>query len=193
MVLSELTKHGMLLQTDARLPNVCQLVAGQPVRGSWWAHPRSHEIFRVNCALADHPDVIVLKLISGKLTYVERRWWSAVVAIGRSRQAWQTAGLSRAAKELLKNTDLAPVEADRGSSKAPSELERSLLVYSEQFHTSAGVHRKRLESWDHWMRRIGFAAGEMSADQARHTLEQRVESLERQFNARASLPWHGSA
>jgi hypothetical protein len=83
----ELQRQGVLLQTDAQLPNVCALVAGAPVLGSWWAHPKSHEIFRVNGALEDHPDVLVVKLISGKLTYVERALWPCVAAIGSAREA----------------------------------------------------------------------------------------------------------
>jgi hypothetical protein len=66
-VFAKLKDHGLLLQTDANLANVCALVAGAPVRGSWWAHPRSHEIFRVTRELAEHPDVLVNKLISGNL------------------------------------------------------------------------------------------------------------------------------
>jgi hypothetical protein len=85
-VFRNLKRHGVLLQTDARLPNVCALVTGSPVRGSWWAHPGSQEIFRVNCALADHPDVLVVKLISAKLTYVERALWSYVVPIGPGKR-----------------------------------------------------------------------------------------------------------
>ena len=46
-VLAELKEYGLLLQIAARLPNVCALVAGEPVRGSWW-HPRSHDKLRVN-------------------------------------------------------------------------------------------------------------------------------------------------
>src|SRR5271169_2680579 len=106
-------QYGVLLQTDARLPNVCALVAGAPVRGSWWAHPQSHEIFRVNCALADHPEVIVVKLISAKITYVERALWPCVVAIGRAREAWQVESLSPGARELLEEVDRAPVQTDR--------------------------------------------------------------------------------
>ncbi|MBZ5595983.1 MAG: hypothetical protein LAP39_27385 [Acidobacteriia bacterium] len=191
-VLSQLKKHGLLLQTDACLPSVCALVAGAPVRGSWWAHPRSHEMFRVNCALADHQDVLIVRLISGKVTYVERGLWSPVVAIGRAREAWQIKGLARASRELLKDTDRAPVEPARRLSKAASELERSLLVYSEQFHTAAGSHARRLEAWDHWLQRTGFAATKVSPDLARDTLEQLVESLNHQFNARGRLPWHPS-
>ena len=85
MVLGKLKEYGLLLQTDANLPNVCALVAGAPVRGSWWGHPRSHEIFRVNCELAEHPDVLMRKLVSGKITYLHRALWPAVIAIGRAR------------------------------------------------------------------------------------------------------------
>jgi hypothetical protein len=83
-VFAKLKEHGLLLQTDANLPNVCALVAGAPVRGSWWAHPHSHEIFRVNCELAEHPDVVVNKLISGNITYLHKALWAAFVAIGRA-------------------------------------------------------------------------------------------------------------
>ena len=192
-VLGQLKNHGLLLQIDARLPNVCELVAGAPVRGSWWAHPKSHEIFRVNSALADHSDILILKLISAKVTYVERGLWPAVVAMGRARQAWQLEGLSRAGRELLKKTDRTPVEADSRLSNAASELEGSLLVHSEQFHTSAGSHAKRLEAWDHWLHRTGFGAVKITPDQAKAALEQRIEALNHQFNGRGHLPWQRSA
>ena len=38
---------GILLVQDATLPSVTTLVAGGPVRGSWWAHEQSHSIFAV--------------------------------------------------------------------------------------------------------------------------------------------------
>ena len=187
--LRELKRHGVLLQTDAWLPNVCQLVAGAPVRGSWWAHPKSHEIFRVNCALADHPDVIVVKLISAKLTYVERALWSSVAAIGRPREAWQLQRLSPDARKLLKEVDRAPVETDSRMAKAASELEKLLLVYSEQFHTQAGSHARRLDTWDRWLDRAVVVTVQQSPDHARHSLEQLVESLNQQFSGNGRLPW----
>jgi hypothetical protein len=188
-VLPELKRHGVLLQTDARLPNVCALVAGAPVRGSWWAHPKSHDIFKVNSALADHPDVLVVKLISGKLTYVERAFWPCVVAIGKAREAWQVKSLTQGAHELLKEVDREPVATDRRLAKAASELEKSLLVYSEQFHTEAGAHARRLDTWDRWLRRTGGTTARRTPDQARDTLEQLVTSLNLQFSANGRLPW----
>jgi hypothetical protein len=189
-VLRELKLHGVLLQTDARLPNVCTLVAGAPIRGSWWAHPKSHEIFRVNGALEDHPDVLVVKLISGKLTYVERSLWPCVVAIGRAREAWQLESLSPGARKLLEEVDRAPVQTDRRLAKAAAELEKLLLVYVEQFHTEAGSHARRLDTWDRWLRRTGVITAKRSPDRARDILEQLVESLNHEFSGSGRLPWH---
>ena len=188
-VLAKLKELGLLLQTDANLPNVCALVAGKPVRGSWWAHPRSHEIFRVNGELAEHPDVLVSKLISGKITYLHRPLWAAVMAIGRARESWQIERLSRDARNLLGAVDRKPVQTDRRWRKPASELEANLLVYSEQFHTAAGSHARRLESWDRWSSRTGYIGEPITLIRAKLALEEVVASLNRKFNGRGRLPW----
>src|SRR2546426_9295601 len=99
--LSILAREGLLLLSDARLPSIAGLVAGGPVRGSWWGHPAGQAIFQVSEALADHPDVVVNRLVAGKVTYVHRRLWPALLAIGRAREPWQTRRLSRTARSLL--------------------------------------------------------------------------------------------
>ena len=113
-VLVKLKEHGLLLQTDANLPNVCALVVGAPIRGSWWAHPLSHDIFAVNCVLAAHPDVLVVKLISGKVTYLHRALWPAFLAIGRARESWQIERLSHDQKldelQTLTGLNVQPVQ-----------------------------------------------------------------------------------
>ena len=81
-VLAELCEHGMLLASaKGPIPNVAELVVGEPIRGSWWAHPRSHEIFAVLNELADSPEVARLRLIHGKITFVHRRIWPALVRL----------------------------------------------------------------------------------------------------------------
>jgi hypothetical protein len=189
-VLASLTEHGLLLQTDANLPSVCALVTGAPVRGSWWAHPRSHDIFRANCDLAEHPDVLVIKLISGKVTYLHRPLWPAVIAVGRKREPWQTDSLSSEASKLLTNVGREPVQTDRLLSKPASELERKLLVYSEQFHAEAGAHARLIESWDHWSKRTGFTEKRITSVRAKALLEEVVLSLNRKFKGNGKLPWH---
>lgn len=188
-VLASLKEYGFLLQTDPKLPSVCSLVVGQPVRGSWWAHPRSHDIFRVGSKLAGHSDVMIAKLISAKTTYVDRRLWAAVAAAGRAREPWQLKGLTREARKLLEQVDRAPVETDGTSAKPAAELEKTLLVYSEQFHSEGGAHLKRLESWELWSRRTGFQMKPILAGDARQQLEERLHALNGRFGARGRLPW----
>ena len=47
-VLSSLESFGLLLVSDRAFPSVAGLVAGEPVRGSWWSHPMAHTIFAVD-------------------------------------------------------------------------------------------------------------------------------------------------
>src|SRR6266700_4193192 len=48
---------------------------GAPIRGSWWAHPKAHEIFRILEAVSDRSDILVCRLVDGKVTYIHRRIW----------------------------------------------------------------------------------------------------------------------
>ena len=61
--------------------SIAEVIAGGPIRGSWWAHARGREIFAVTRALRNHPDVLVCRLVGGKITYVHRRLWPALVAM----------------------------------------------------------------------------------------------------------------
>jgi hypothetical protein len=189
LVFAKLEEHGLLLQLDSNLPNVCALVAGERVRGSWWSHPSGRAIFAVAGELADHPDVLMTKLISGKVTYVHRPLWPQVIAVGRAREPWQIKDLSPAGRKLLAQVDRKPVEPDSHASKAASELEARLLVYSEQFHSESGAHVRRLESWDHWSRRIGDVGEETTAVRGRRFLEDVVAPLNRKFKGSGRLPW----
>ena len=70
------------------MPSLAEAVAGGPIRGSWWGHPKAHEIFQVAEAVCESPDVLVCKLIDGKITYVHRRLWPALVRLApRFRKA----------------------------------------------------------------------------------------------------------
>jgi hypothetical protein len=77
-----LEEHGVLLESaHGPVPSVAELVAGEQIRGSWWGHPKGEEIFRATRALRDAPDVVVTRLINGKITFVHRRLWPAVVRL----------------------------------------------------------------------------------------------------------------
>ena len=77
-----LQEAGVLLESArGPIPNVAELVAGEPIKGSWWGHPAGHEIFRVINVLADSPDVARMRLVNGKITLVHRRLWPALIRL----------------------------------------------------------------------------------------------------------------
>jgi hypothetical protein len=81
-VTAALIEHGMLLQSArGPIPNVAELVAGEPINGSWWGHPQGHAIFNVLGALDDSPDIVRLRLVNGKVTLVHRRLWPALAKL----------------------------------------------------------------------------------------------------------------
>ena len=75
-------RHGVVL-ASARgpVPCVAEAVAGQPIVGSWWAHPKGKAIFAALSELDDADDVRCFKLIDGKVTFVHRRVWPALACL----------------------------------------------------------------------------------------------------------------
>ena len=201
--LRALRQYGLLLRTDSALPSVASLVAGEPVQGSWWAHPDNHDMYHVSVDLADHPDALVMKLISGKDTYVHRSLWPAIVALGTAREPWQLQGLSPVARRLLDavtssgelRTDDIPwtggAKRDRPGEVARL-LQRRLLVYGDQVHTERGAHAKRLETWERWAKRAGLARSRMTPERGRKELEGVLASLNERFQGKGRLPWERS-
>lgn len=75
-------RHGIVLQAArGPVPSLAETIAGGPIRGNWWGHPKGHEIFRVTEAVSESPEVLVCKLVNGKVTYVHRRLWPALVKL----------------------------------------------------------------------------------------------------------------
>ena len=75
-------RHGIVLQAArGPVPSLAEEIAGGPIRGSWWAHPKGNEIYSVADAISESDDVLVCKLIAGKVTYVHRRVWPALVKL----------------------------------------------------------------------------------------------------------------
>jgi len=77
-------KHGVVLASaKGPVPSVAEAVAGEPIVGSWWAHPKGNEIFSALSAIDDSRDIRCFKLIDGKVTFVHRKAWPALIRLGR--------------------------------------------------------------------------------------------------------------
>ena len=77
-------QHGVVLEgARGPRPNIAEAVAGEPIRGNWWGHKKGREIFRATRAVRDSDDVLVCRLVGGRITYVHRRLWPAIVRLAR--------------------------------------------------------------------------------------------------------------
>ena len=77
-------KHGVVLEAArGPVPSLVEQVAGERIRGNWWSHPKSRHIFRVTRAMRESPDILVCRLIGGKITFIHRRLWPALVRVAR--------------------------------------------------------------------------------------------------------------
>jgi hypothetical protein len=89
--------HGVvLLSGKGAAPRLVEAIAGEPIKGSWWGHPGSHSIFRVLEAVTDSPDVLVCRVVGGKVTLVHRRLWPALI---RAAARFPAANLARTDQE----------------------------------------------------------------------------------------------
>jgi hypothetical protein len=195
-----LDRHGLLMLQHERLPAVTTIVAGAPVKGSWWGHAEGHAIFNASQALEESKDVTVAKLIDGKVTYIHQRLWADLKAIGQAKEPWQLSGLSTRGQALLKvtektgslRTDLATVLSrlpPKEIAKGALDLEKRLLVHSEEVHTESGAHAKLLTTWKEWAESADLPPGAPAAAEAQSRFEQIVDGLNTANHANAKLPW----
>ena len=79
--LTYIETEGIVLESaHGRVPTFVDFVAGERVT-RWWSHPKGRLIFALTRALRESPDVLTCRLIDGKVTYVHRRLWPALVKL----------------------------------------------------------------------------------------------------------------
>ncbi len=169
--------HGVVALVRAgALPSFVEAVAGEPVRGSWWGHPRGNRIYNLAEGLEASGEVISAKLVDGKVCFVHRALWPALLrTLGDpALRAARSAGLSNAARHLVEVvTKEGRLRAPREAPKA--ELEASLLVHVGQEHTETGAHATVLSTWSSV---LGAADDGLSLEAARAALSSRGVTLD---------------
>jgi hypothetical protein len=198
--LAALERYGLLLSSDQALPSVVGMIVGEPLRMSWWGHPRGGLIYHTMNAIEDRPEVLSTKLIAGKVTYVHDRLWPAIFAVGTAREPWQLDPLSPSARWLLEfvdregevqTNDLPPPPA--GRKRVPDlarELECMLLVHATEIHTPSGAHAKVLQNWRTWADSVKLQPQSLSSAAGRLELEEAAKQLAAETpGGVAQLPW----
>lgn len=85
----------MLVSAKGPVPRLTEAIAGSPIKGSWWGHPKGQQIFTILEAVTESEDVLVCRLINGKITLVHRRLWPALVRLADRFQPDQIAQVSQ--------------------------------------------------------------------------------------------------
>jgi len=90
----------LLVQGQGEVPSIADLLAGRPVatRGFSWDFVLAWNVAE---ALARRPDVAMIRLVGGRRTLVERRFWSSVEALARHNSATVRAGGATPAHEAM--------------------------------------------------------------------------------------------
>ena len=129
--------------------SLVEAVAGGRVRGSWWGHPKGALMYELANALHDSPEVLHVRLLDAKGTFVHRALWPALYRVV-SDPSWRRSAsrdLTAAERRLLRSVE-------RGGEIRPGKvkhrLTEKLLVLAWNVHTLDGHHESVLSSWDRW-------------------------------------------
>jgi len=81
-VLAFVEAHGVVLASaKGPVPRLIDAIAGEPLTGNWWSHPRASAIYNVLSEVSASEQVLICRLIDGKVTLVHRRFWPALVRL----------------------------------------------------------------------------------------------------------------
>ncbi len=74
--------QGVVLESGkGSVPNLADAAAGEFIRGSYWGHPKGNEIFLLTRTIRASKDILVCRLVEGKVTYVHKRLWAAIIRL----------------------------------------------------------------------------------------------------------------
>ncbi|MGH8122322.1 MAG: hypothetical protein ACREPT_06075, partial [Rudaea sp.] len=75
--------HGIVCEAARRaaIVSLADALAGETLSGNWWSHPRSQAIFTITRAVRAEPQVLVCRLVDGKISFVHQRLWPALVRL----------------------------------------------------------------------------------------------------------------
>ncbi|MEO5626884.1 MAG: hypothetical protein ABIQ70_12820 [Dokdonella sp.] len=78
-------EHGVVLEASRRgaIPSLADVIAGETLKGNWWSHPHSRAIFAAIRAVRDCSDVLVCRLVDGKISFVHARLWPALARLAK--------------------------------------------------------------------------------------------------------------
>ncbi len=138
------------------VPSFVEAVAGGPVKGSWWAHPLGKRMYVLSEAVADSGEVMVVKLLGGKRTWIHRDSWPLVLRVVLDKE-WRAERLARVNAEAAGQFQrIEKAGRVRAPPPAPTTaLEKRMLVHVASEHSPSGRHVKVATAWNAWASAVG--------------------------------------
>ncbi len=162
------------------LPVLAEAIAGEPIAGSWMAHPAVYRIHRILVTLPKY-DFASVPLILGKETVLDPSLGPSVerIAADPQRRSGARSQLSPLARRLLDEVEArGRVRMDqwdvpyREARRARLMLVRQLLVASREMHTERHYHTALIVPWS-----ASEFSKRFSSDAPRVGLEEVVDQL----------------
>ena len=194
-ILSLLEKDKILLLQDKSFPSIVSKIIGQNIVGSWWGHPMANPIYNGLRWLEDHHPVLIIKLISGKVTYVHESLFADIYSIVREPRDWQLKKLNDDDQAVLKyiqkkkkvvSNDPQLMNLVKDAKKSLLNLEKKLLVYSSEEHTESGKHIKEFKIWKD-SKISASKPGDYTS--ALKKIEKHITKLSGDTREKVKLPW----
>lgn len=188
-------KYKILLLQDKIFPNLVSEITGENISGSWWGHSLANPIYNGLQWLEQNRSILVIKLIGGKVTYIDESLFPQIYSIVCEAREWQIKKMKEVDLQILNyiskkkriNSDdpqLAKISKD--PKKSLSNLEKRLLIYATEKHTSSGKHIKEYLVWKE--SKITKSL-EIEYSESISHIENIVSSLNQKSGASLKLPW----
>ena len=114
--------NGIALESArGSVPSLAEAIAREPIRGNWWRHPKAGNIFLCSRAIRRSDEVLVCRLLAGKVTYVHRRLWPALVRLEKRFDSDRLAAI----REVHTASGAHKIEATAFPEWVPSEVLRA--------------------------------------------------------------------
>src|SRR5260370_19375044 len=108
--------NGVVLESGrGAVPSLAEAIAGAPIRGSWWAHPKANTIFLCSRAIRESADVLVCRLAGGKVTYIHPRLCPPLVRLAWRFVSDRRAGIQGVSFPLVEPQGRSTAETDSGA------------------------------------------------------------------------------
>ena len=158
--------HHVITEVPTQGPaSLVEKVLGGRPAGSWREHAKGRLAYRLGRMLRASPDVLSVRLVEGKVAFVDPTLWPVVyrVAMEPSRRRRSLEGLSPQARALLSAVErdkVVRLGKDSEWTKAREALEERLLVHVSEAEVEGHQHVTVLRSWRDWVPSIVKEASE---------------------------------